>query len=89
MNDFDSDSDSFGAGVLVLFLGACIFTFGFIIGGAFGESVGQKETAILTVNGLNRIKEQLPPGTKIANPFGDEDLKSLGYDAQKILRLFN
>lgn len=84
-----NDGDSFGAGMIVVFLCAFIFGFGFIVGDVFGESAGQKETAILTVNGLNRIKEQLPTGTKIANPFGDEDLKSLSYDAQKILRLFN
>ena len=84
-----NDSDSFGAGVLVVFFTALVFAFGFAIGGVFGESDGEKETAIITVKGLNRIQEQLPPGTKITNPFGDEDLKSLGYDAQKILRLFN
>ena len=83
------NDDSFTGGVLLtIFLGV-VFGLGVIFGAAVGESVGQKETAILTVNGLNRIKEQLPPGTKIANPFGDEDLKSLSYDAQKILRLFN
>lgn len=83
-----NDSDSFGAGVLVVFFGACIFTFGFIIGQVFGEIEGEKETAIITINGLNRIKEQLPPGTKITNPFTDDELKSLSYDAEKILRLF-
>jgi hypothetical protein len=84
-----NNDDSFTSGLLfTIFLGF-VFGMGFIFGAAVGESVGQKETAILTVNGLNRIKEQLPPGTKIANPFGDEDLKSLSYDAQKILRLFN
>jgi hypothetical protein len=84
-----NDGDSFGAGMLVVFLCAFIFGFGFAIGGVFGESAGEKQTAIITVNGLNRIQEQLPPGTKITNPFTDEDLKSLDYDAQKILRLFN
>jgi hypothetical protein len=84
-----NNDDSFTSGLLfTIFLGF-VFGMGFIFGAAVGESVGQKETAILTVNGLNRIKEQLPPGTKITNPFGDEDLKSLSYDAQKILRLFN
>jgi hypothetical protein len=84
-----NNDDSFTGGFLfTLFLGF-VFGSGFILGGVVGESVGQKETAILTVNGLNRIKEQLPTGTKITNPFGDEDLKSLSYDAQKILRLFN
>jgi hypothetical protein len=84
-----NNNDSFTAGVLLIVFLGFVFGLGFCLGGVVGESVGQKETAILTVNGLNRIKEQLPPGTKIANPFGDEDLKSLSYDAQKILRLFN
>jgi hypothetical protein len=84
-----NDGDSFGAGILVVFFSVFIFGFGFILGDVFGESAGEKQTAIITVNGLNRIQEQLPPGTKITNPFTDEDLKSLDYDAQKILRLFN
>jgi hypothetical protein len=84
-----NNDDSFTSGVLLIVFLAVVFGLGFIFGAAVGESVGQKETAILTVNGLNRIKEQLPPGTKITNPFTDDDLKSLGYDAQKILRLFN
>jgi hypothetical protein len=84
-----NNDDSFTGGFLfTLFLGF-VFAMGFAIGGVFGESDGEKNTAIITVNGLNRIKEQLPPGTKITDPFGDEDLKSLSYDAQKILRLFN
>jgi hypothetical protein len=84
-----NNDDSFvGGAFLVVFLGL-VFFFGFTLGGVLGASVGEKNTAIITVNGLNRIKEQLPPGTKITNPFGDEDLKSLSYDAQKILRLFN
>lgn len=83
------NDDSFTGGVLLIVFLGFVFGLGFCLGGVVGESVGQKETAILTVNGLNRIKEQLPPGTKITNPFGDEDLKSLSYDAQKILRLFN
>jgi hypothetical protein len=89
MNDSNSLGTAFGAGMLVVLCSVCIFAFGFTMGGGFGEFKGQKETAIITVKGLNRIKEQLPPGTKITNPFTDEDLKSLGYDAQKIYRLFN
>jgi hypothetical protein len=84
-----NNDDSFASGMLLIVFLGVVFGLGFCLGGVVGESVGQKETAILTVNGLNRIKEQLPTGTKIANPFGDEDLKSLSYDAQKILRLFN
>jgi hypothetical protein len=84
-----NNDDSFTGGVLLIVFLGVVFGLGFCLGGVVGESVGQKETAILTVNGLNRIKEQLPTGTKITNPFGDEDLKSLSYDAQKILRLFN
>jgi hypothetical protein len=84
-----NNDDSFGAGMLVVFLSVIIFGVGFIVGDVIGQSAGEKQTAIITVNGLNRIKEQLPPGTKITNPFTDEDLKSLDYDAQKILRLFN
>jgi hypothetical protein len=84
-----NNDDSFTGGVLLIVFLGLVFGLGFGLGGVVGEYVGQKETAILTVNGLNRIKEQLPTGTKITNPFGDEDLKSLSYDAQKILRLFN
>ncbi len=84
-----NNNDSFTGGVLLIVFLGFVFGLGFIVGGVTGEFAGQRETAIITVNGLNRIKEQLPTGTKITNPFGDEDLKSLSYDAQKILRLFN
>jgi hypothetical protein len=84
-----NNDDSFGAGVLLIVFLGLVFGLGFTIGGVLGASVGEKNTAIITVKGLNQIQEQLPPGTKITNPFRDEDLKSLGYDAQKILRLFN
>jgi len=84
-----NDGNSFVGGILVVFCCVFVFSAGFAIGGVHGESAGEKNTAIITVNSLNRIQEQLPPGTKITNPFTDEDLKSLSYDAQKILRLFN
>jgi hypothetical protein len=84
-----NDGNAFGAGMLVIIVSGLLIVLGGIFGSTLGRYYGQKETAILTVNGLNRIKEQLPTGTKITNPFGDEDLKSLSYDAQKILRLFN
>ena len=84
-----TNEDSFANGVLIIVFLGVVFALGFTIGGVLGASVGEKNTAIITVNGLNRIQEQLPPGTKITNPFTDEDLNSLDYDAQKILRLFN
>jgi hypothetical protein len=84
-----NNDESFGLGMIVVLLSPVVFALGALMGSIGGQSIGEKETAIIAVKGLNRIKEQLPPGTKITNPFTDEDLKSLGYDAQKILRLFN
>jgi len=88
MNNSDSDIN---AAVCVTFAfvfpAALVFWLGFAFGNTSGELEGEKNTAIITVQALNKIKQQIPKGTKISNPFTQEQLDTLGYDAQDILKL--
>jgi len=88
MNNSDSDIN---AAVCVTFISVAFaplfFGLGFVFGNTSGEVKGEKNTAIITVQALNKIKQQIPKGTKISNPFTQEQLDTLGYDAQDILKL--
>jgi hypothetical protein len=88
MNNSNSD---IGVGVYIasvcIFVLGLAFYFGFALGHNSGEVKGEKNTAIITVQALNKIKQQIPKGTKISNPFTQEQLDTLGYDAQNILKL--
>ncbi|RPJ58199.1 MAG: hypothetical protein EHM12_08300 [Dehalococcoidia bacterium] len=88
MNNSDSD---IGVAVSLTFVFVCfaalVFCLGFVFGNTSGEVKGEKNTAIITVQALNKIKQQIPKGTKISNPFTQEQLDTLGYDAQDILKL--
>ena len=87
MNNSDSDIgylalvSAFGVGL--------VFVSAFGFGYNSGEVEGEKNTAIITVQALNKIKQQIPKGTKISNPFTQEQLDTLGYDAQNILKLYD
>jgi hypothetical protein len=62
--------------------------FGFLVGEERGKVEGEKKTALITVQALNKIKQQLPKDTKITNPFTEQQLNTLSYSAQDILKLF-
>jgi hypothetical protein len=83
MNNSDSD-----IGYLTIIATLCVgLVFAFGLGHESGVVKGEKNTAIITVQALNKIKQELPKGTKISNPFTQEQLDTLGYDAQDILKL--
>lgn len=89
MNDSGAD---FGLGVtmgVVITLGVSVtFLFGFMVGEQNGKVEGEKQTALITVQALNKIKQQLPKDTKITNPFTAQQLNTLSYSTQDILKLF-
>jgi hypothetical protein len=80
-------ADGFGTAFLIVVCFAAVFTFGNILGYEIGKSTGEKNMALLTVQVINKIEKQLPQGTKIENPFTEEMVKDLGYDAQNVLKL--
>ena len=89
MNNSGADlGEGFGVGVLSVLAVATFFLFGFILGVVTGKVEGEKKTALITVQALNKIKQQLPKDTKITNPFTEQQLKTLSFDAQDILKLF-
>lgn len=89
MNNSDSDVGfSFGMGIITVLLISIVFLFGFSVGSESGKAEGEKKTALITIQALNKIKQQLPKDTKISNPFTQQQLESLSYDAQEILNLF-
>ena len=89
MNNSGADfGQGFGAGLLCVLAGATFFLFGFLLGNQNGRVEGEKRTALITVQALNKIKQQLPKDTKITNPFTEQQLKTLSFDAQDILKLF-
>jgi hypothetical protein len=77
-----------GAGITTCLGAAIIFMFGFLVGEEKGKVEGEKKTALITVQALNKIKQQLPKDTKITNPFTEQQLNTLSYSAQDILKLF-
>lgn len=89
MNNSGADfGEGFGVGLLSVLAGATFFLFGFILGEGTGKAEGEKRTALITVQALNKIKQQLPKDTKITNPFTEQQLKTLSFDTQDILKLF-
>ena len=73
---------------ILLIVGVAFCGLSYAFGFSNGDAQAQKDFAILTVKALNNIKNQLPKDTKLTNPFTEEDLKTLNYDTQKILKLF-
>jgi hypothetical protein len=88
MKDDDFGVD-FTSGMLFIFCLVLVFVVGFFIGQDVGISKGEEKTALITVQSLNKIKQQLPKDTKIDNPFTSQELDTLSYKAQKILNLFS
>jgi hypothetical protein len=87
MNDSNDFSLGFGIGFLFLCGILSICGMAFTLGSTFGKAHGEKKTALITVQALNKIKQQLPKDTKISNPFTKEQLDTLSHDAQDILKL--
>jgi hypothetical protein len=77
-----------GAGIITCLGAATVFTFGFVVGNENGKAEGERQTALITVQALNKIKQQLPKDTNITNPFTTQQLNTLSYGAQNILKLF-
>lgn len=89
MNNSGADfAEGFGAGLLSVLAGATVFLFGFFLGNQSGVVEGEKRTALITVQALNKIKQQLLKDTKITNPFTEQQLNTLSFDAKDILKLF-
>ena len=89
MNDSGADfSVGMSAGIITCLGAALMFTFGFVVGTENGKVEGEKQTALITVQALNKIKQQLPKDTNITNPFTTQQLNTLSYGAQNILKLF-
>jgi len=89
MNDSGADfSVGMGAGIISCLGAALIFTVGFVVGEENGKVEGEKKTALITVQALNKMKQQLPKDTKITNPLTAQQLNTLSYSAQDILKLF-
>jgi hypothetical protein len=85
MNDSGADFGvGMGAGITICLGAALMFTFGFVVGEQNGKVEGEKQTALITVQALNKIKQH----TKITNPFTAQQLNTLSYSAQDILKLF-
>ena len=89
MNDSGADFNlGMSAGIIACLGAALMFTFGFVVGEQNGKVEGEKQTALITVRALNKMKQQLPKDTKITNPFTAQQLNTLSYGAQNILKLF-
>jgi len=87
MNDDPGFANGFGAAFVIIGCVAVVFALGNMIGYEIGKSTGEKNMALLTVQAINKIEKQLLQGTKIQNPFTEEVVKDLGYDAQNVLKL--
>ena len=88
MNNDAEFGTGLGVGVVITLTIAFIFICGYAVGEGVGIVKGEEKTALITVQALNKIKQQLPKDTKINNPFTSQQLDNLSYSAQKILNLF-
>ncbi len=81
----DNSGSDFGVGLdagIITCLGvAIVFAFGFYVGMEKGKVEGEKQTALITVQALNKMKQQLPKDTKVTNPFTTQQLNTLSYGA--------
>ena len=89
MNNDVEFGNGIGVGIVITLTIALMFLFGFAAGEQSGITKGEEKTALITVQAFNKIKQQLPKDTKIDNPFTSQELDTLSYKAQKILKLFS